>query len=341
MRKTKLLLVALLAMLGSSVYAQSWTAPTITGEAPVDGSQYKVMNVGANKFLAMGQAWFGWSTTAIMSDNGINFTMKADGDNWKFIRTGEQGVFTSGNGITGDAMHVDNTAHTYGITQMPNGYYHIHDANGNDESPCWGYNSSFHATGVVAHADATAEGWMCDWAFVTEASSKLFDAQLKLYNLLNQAQAEGADTDEAAAVYNNSSATVEELNAACEALKSGIFTNRIKDASAENPANITDLVVVNPSFETGNTTGWTYEASNDHGAKDNSNSTYTINNADGNYVFNIWSSGNAISQTINNLPNGSYKLMALIATDAGKQVQLNANTESVKVDASSEGKGKG
>ena len=99
--------------------------------------------------------------------------------------------------------------------------------------------------------------------------------------------------------------------------------------------------IINPSFEWGNTIGWTFEPSSDSGAKENSNATYTVSNADGNYVFNIWWSGNLISQTIVGLPEGTYKLTALIATDADHQVQLNANDKSVAVDASADGKGVG
>ena len=346
MRKTKLLLVALLAMLGLSVNAQSWTAPTIQiqGEDPVDGETYKVMNVGAVKYLAEGRAWFGWSTTAILADNGKNFTFQGDASSFILIteRDGNNKVFTSGNGITGDAMHVDGAnATNYGFTKMPSGFYRIHDAGGNADSPCWGYNSEFHPTGIVAHADATAEGWMCEWAFLKVLPSaediNLYNAKLNLYNMLNTAYAEGVNTDAASAVYNNASATIDELNQAYVALKIARVEKFVGD---NDDVDVTELTIVNPSFETGDTRGWTYEPSNDHGAKANSNGTYTISNADGDYVFNIWASGNAISQTIN-LPKGEYKLTALIATDAGNQVKLFAKDKSVNVNASEEGKGVG
>ena len=97
-------------------------------------------------------------------------------------------------------------------------------------------------------------------------------------------------------------------------------------------ANMTGAIV-NPSFELGNANGWTYAASDDHGAKENGNATYTMSNNDGKYVFNIWPKGNAISQTIEGLPNGTYKLQAVIATDGGKKVQLNANDKNVQIDA--------
>ncbi|MCR5780059.1 MAG: hypothetical protein K6G70_05910 [Bacteroidaceae bacterium] len=99
------------------------------------------------------------------------------------------------------------------------------------------------------------------------------------------------------------------------------------------------VFITNPDFETGNTEGWTYESSNDHGAKSTSEANYAMEGASGNYLFNIWSSGNAISQTIEGLPAGMYELKAVIATDEGQQVQLNANDQSVQIDATGKGNG--
>ena len=118
---------------------------------------------------------------------------------------------------------------------------------------------------------------------------------------------------------------------------------RLGDAEVEPAPEPVDPIdytskIVNPSFEDG-TTGWTYEPSNDHGAKENSNGTYTMTGCDGNYIFNIWSSGNAISQKVEGLPNGTYKLKAVIATDGGHKVQLNANGKSVQIDAVDKGTG--
>lgn len=103
-------------------------------------------------------------------------------------------------------------------------------------------------------------------------------------------------------------------------------------AQTADGANMTGAIV-NPSFELGNANGWTYAASDDHGAKENGDANYTMSNNDGKYVFNIWPKGNAISQTIEGLPNGTYKLQAVIATDGGQKVQLNANDKNVQIDA--------
>ena len=80
-------------------------------------------------------------------------------------------------------------------------------------------------------------------------------------------------------------------------------------------ANYTGAIV-NPSFETGSLHGWTVTSSDDTGVKPNSNGTYTTEGCDGDYVFNTWWKGNPITQTIENLPNGIYKLKALMANDA-------------------------
>lgn len=321
------------------VVPNPWIAPVIAGEDPVSGNNYKVMNVGSGKFLAMGKAWFSWSTTAIVAEDGFSATFTGDNGSFTLTNTGNgKYVFTSGNDIQGDAMHADGAnATSYGLTQLANGNYRIHDANGNSESPCWGYNSDFHATGIVAHADASAEGWNCEWIFVGDNAANLFAAKTALYNALLYAAENGVDTNEASAVYANSEATIDELKAAAEKLTH--TTNfAVNTANAVEGADMT-YTIVNPSFETGTTKGWSYETSNDHGAKENSNGTYTMTNCDGKYLFNIWSSGNQISQTIEDLPNGTYKMTAVVATDGGHKVQLNANGKSIQIDATDKGVG--
>ena len=301
MKKIKLFLAAVAAMVGLSAQAQSWTAPTIQGEDPVNGTQYKVMNVGAGTFLDMGKAWFSWSTTAILSNTGIDFTMTADGDNWKFFRTDAQGVFTSGNGISGDAMHVDNTPNTYGITKLANGYYHIHDAGGDASSLCWGYNSSFHATGVVAHADATVAGWNCEWVFIQPANvetvANLYNARLSLYNEYLKANALGVNTDDAATVYNNASATVAELNTATTNLFKARRDYYISIATADAPQDLTEFYVVNPDFATLDGTGWTRTQ------------TSVGNQQFSTGAMESWNNNNvSVLQDLTDLPNGRFRV---------------------------------
>ena len=79
--------------------------------------------------------------------------------------------------------------------------------------------------------------------------------------------------------------------------------------------DITDLYITNPGFESGDTNGWTVTASDDTGARSTTNDTYSMSNSEGNFLFNIWWKGNPITQTIANLPAGSYTLSSVVASD--------------------------
>lgn len=165
------------------------------------------------------------------------------------------------------------------------------------------------------------------------AAKASYDA---LVDIINKGKSLNMDMTEAEALLTNA-----ETTAAQAAEKAAELVHPVNLAyntsKATEGADMT-FVIVNPSFENG-TTGWTYETSNDHGAKEVRDDTYAMTNADGNYLFNIWSSGNQISQVIEDLPNGTYKLKAVAATDGGHQIQLNANDKSYKIDAIDKGTG--
>ena len=113
---------------------------------------------------------------------------------------------------------------------------------------------------------------------------------------------------------------------------------RIGDAETEpeppvvEPGSDMTSYITNPSFETGDLTGWTVGSSSDTGVKPNSNATYTTEGCDGDYLFNTWWQGIPITQTVTGLPNGTYELKALMTNDcitAGNQpcLYLLANGE--------------
>ena len=112
----------------------------------------------------------------------------------------------------------------------------------------------------------------------------------------------------------------------------------IDEATDERFVEITN-VITNPSFETGDLTGWTTASgTSDTGSKENSNGTYTISNADGSYVFNTWNGsavegGFFVAQDIENinLPAGTYELKCLVASDANniQKVIVNNNVTEV------------
>lgn len=95
--------------------------------------------------------------------------------------------------------------------------------------------------------------------------------------------------------------------------------------------------IINNSFELGNGFGWDYSQSDQVDVKPNSDATYTVNNCDGNYLYNTWPKGSPIIQTIPNLPAGHYKLQAMAVTgdtSDDRYVYLlggNSNSEALKI----------
>ncbi|MBQ2969463.1 MAG: hypothetical protein IJE15_03620 [Bacteroidaceae bacterium] len=122
-----------------------------------------------------------------------------------------------------------------------------------------------------------------------------------------------------------------------------LIHRNIDDISADNPADLTSYIV-NNSFETGNTNGWTVKSSSDTGAKPNSNETYTTSGVDGNYLFNTWWQGSPLTQTVANIPNGIYVLNVLVASGDGEystpDIYLLANGEHSEVYTISDGNNK-
>ncbi|MBR2153731.1 MAG: hypothetical protein IJ901_03845 [Bacteroidaceae bacterium] len=116
----------------------------------------------------------------------------------------------------------------------------------------------------------------------------------------------------------------------------------LASASEENPIDVT-TAILNPDFETGDTTGWTYNtlATGDTGVRENSNDTYHIENASGSYVFNTWNGsvpdgGYYVSQVLPGLPAGKYKLEALLASDLANKITLSAGSASVTFEMANE-----
>ena len=124
-----------------------------------------------------------------------------------------------------------------------------------------------------------------------------------------------------------------------DATPSGIYEEyQAAEIAALAAASATDYTsaIINPSFETGDMTGWNAESRGDTGVKEQSNGTYSISNGvDGSYLFNSWggTAENNVYQTIKNLPAGTYTLSALLAGFNGEILVLAANetTNSVTV----------
>ena len=97
--------------------------------------------------------------------------------------------------------------------------------------------------------------------------------------------------------------------------------------------------ITNPSFETGDETGWTLTGKDPAGNDEfKVRGDYTMTNKDGNCLMNAfqwWASSLSVSQTVSGLPAGQYQLSGVVATWEGRTVTFSAN----EVSATQQGQG--
>ena len=92
--------------------------------------------------------------------------------------------------------------------------------------------------------------------------------------------------------------------------------DRLAGASADNPVDATWLLV-NPSFETGDETGWTLTGRDPNGNVEFcTTDRYGMSGKAGSYLMNAyqwWAPLLAVSQTVENVPTGRYEVSAVVA----------------------------
>lgn len=147
------------------------------------------------------------------------------------------------------------------------------------------------------------------WLFVSPKDYDAYALKFALKDALEKAEAQGVDdiTSEEA-VFNNASATEEEINAATQSLNNKI-------ANLVDPTNPVDMTsnIVNPEITDG-INGW----STTTGAQNNATATNVTNdpgrNSEGAFSGNFYENWNPnaftgkMYQVVKNLPNGVYKV---------------------------------
>ena len=112
-----------------------------------------------------------------------------------------------------------------------------------------------------------------------------------------------------------------------------LLREQLSTASSSNPVDAT-WMIVNPSFETGDETGWNLENKDPNGNDEFKTRDYAMSNKDGNFEMNAyqwWASWLGVNQTVENLPSGIYELSGIVATWEGRTVSFTGNDQSVTV----------
>ena len=118
----------------------------------------------------------------------------------------------------------------------------------------------------------------------------------------------------------------------------GVTTASAQDYSelltASFPADATWLIT-NPSFETGDETGWTLIGKDPNGNDEFKTRDYGMSGKDGTYLMNAyqwWAPSLEVRQMVENVPSGEYELTAVVCTWENRTVTLAANEKSVSVE---------
>lgn len=306
--------------------------------APAAGAFY-LYSTGQNKFLntsvnAPGLiALDGTPVATTLTDNGDG-TFLMSGVSGKFLKLG---VYR-GQYLWSDADGT-NAYTKWTFTLVADKKYQISSVEGNySEGSITGtwYISGTNATDVAANADA--------FYLVSEEQLEGFCQQMpidaakaELAGLMEQAETLGVSTADAKAVYDSETATLEEVNAAIEALNNAIRAAQESVATPANPQDVTNQYILNSTFEQ-NFNGWT----SDTGAKNNQIQKNDGLVGEGGVTDKFWENwkGSAFNgrmyTEINDLPNGIYAF-TLGAFDNGGGAYVYANQDSVAVEKYEDG----
>lgn len=151
-----------------------------------------------------------------------------------------------------------------------------------------------------------------------EDALEAYNAKSELLTAIQEAEEAGINVDAAGAVYNNPNASLEEVKNAIAVLRAALAgaAYDFEGASDDNPLDVTDQVLVNPTFE-GNMDGWTitvggqnlqYQGRTD-GQVDPAKNWVSITG-----FIEAWTpspntlTDGTISQTVYGLPAGKYML---------------------------------
>lgn len=161
---------------------------------------------------------------------------------------------------------------------------------------------------------------------------------------LNDAGKEVYDISSVIYRYNeNNIKSDEDVEVLCKQVDAAYKRALIASLNNEPSGDMTALIE-NPSFETGDMTGWGSDLTKqDVGVKANSNNTYTSQGCDGEHLFNSYNGDNEttapyVYQTISGVKNGLYEVKALLTSFDGRSVFLIGNNSHKAIVAENKGK---
>lgn len=304
MKIAKLLVLGSLLFFGSSavkaVDGNVWQKPTIPTEyasLAKDGIFY-FYNVGSQLLFTQGNAY---GTQASVGERGLKVKIEDQGGVYTLLDYVKTQSAWKWWWFVQDAniMYVDynnQPDYYWEIKDMGNQVYRLSPSelnpNWKDNTKFVGLNRTADPANTVLTSDCTEDdGSFIDWKLIPEAAGDIYESAMDIYDAamqlkeqLDKAEEINANIADQLAVYNNTSSTLEEINAAIEATKRAIQA-REEEMAAENydkatvdkPVVVTKLFIKNPTFDGNDLTGWSGSGWGSYDPKENAeryNMTY-------------------------------------------------------------------
>ena len=126
------------------------------------------------------------------------------------------------------------------------------------------YNLQTRLAALLFTDEEPGEGlYLTDWAVVSTADYDAYQKAVATYktakqlkNLLDETKAAGIDVTAEQAVYENTASTQDQLTDAIVSITNKMIEDELKDASRDNPLDLTDKYITNPRYENNNNEGW-------------------------------------------------------------------------------------
>lgn len=338
------------AAFASSAFAQ-WTKPVInTQKDLVVGDTVYLYNTEAKMFFTEGTSTSNqWKTNANLGNEGlkvvVNQYVANEGDVWdgktytisdfSVQKNGWYNLFVNGaEGAYGSAFvdRGNQVDYMWEMAKQENGTYHIWAAGEAFGHEAEGFEECYFG-GIVSNGEQLTEAFplidmsqiitgdvpQIDWTFVSVedydaylASYVVYNAAQQLLQKINEGAERGVDVSEAQAVYDNTSSTKEQLEEAIALINKLEAEKDEQTVTPDNPLDYTSAIT-NPNFDS-KTEGWL----NDAGLETFETGNWVTGDGfDGNYL-NLWGTkpNGKVHQTVENLPNGIYRVSAGVYTDA-------------------------
>ena len=301
-------LVAVFLATAMNVQAAEWEKPVVPDCTPASGQSYYLFNPYAEKFANSA------NVVTTLEEDGSPLTFTKQGDDW--LMEGPKGYLYASIDFVGGTGEADFLNTLWYMERQAAGGYHIRPSKTEadfswDEYPDMWLGLSFKTWSLlpVVKADEGA----IDWNIIAAADYGTFHSKWKLYHAMKEMQDAGYDISALLAVYNDPSAGQAEYEAALASVEDVLFEIRLKNATEDNPVDVTWKYMRNPDLTENwvndghDVPGWTMVPANFCGMGEADGQGFYEDNK----VLGSWAGGafgdNKVYQQLSKLPVGKYK----------------------------------